>query len=127
MASASWSNTSATTPGTRSCHGVEASRAWKNTSGFWAVPRITGAVGRRRRSRCSSIASFDTSERTVSSSSSSTRLISCEVRNPSKKCRNGTRVRRVAACDTAAKSWASWTELAHNIANPVERAAMTSL
>ncbi len=55
------------------------------------------------------------------------RLISCDVRKPSKKCRNGTLALSVAACDTAAKSWASCTELAHSIAKPVERAAITSL
>ena len=27
--------------------GCEASRAWKKTSGFWAVPRTTGASGRQ--------------------------------------------------------------------------------
>ena len=54
-------------------------------------------------------------------------LISCEVRNPSKKWRNGIRERSVAACDTSAKSWASWTEPAASIAQPVARACMTSL
>ncbi len=49
------------------------------------------------------------------------------VRKPSKKCRNGTRVVSVVAWATAAKSAASWTLLAHSIANPVVRAAMTSL
>ncbi len=53
--------------------------------------------------------------------------ISWLVRKPSKKCRNGTRVRKVAACDTSAKSCASWTDEAHSIAQPVGRAAMTSL
>ncbi len=54
-------------------------------------------------------------------------MISWEVRKPSKKWRKGTRVRRLAAWETAAKSWASWTELAHSIAKPVVRAAITSL
>ncbi len=54
------------------------------------------------------------------------RLSSWEVRNPSKKCRNGTRVRRLAACATAARSCASCTELDASIAKPVVRAAMTS-
>jgi len=53
-------------------------------------------------------------------------LTSCEVRKPSKKCRNGTRQRRVAACATRAKSWASCTEDAHSIAQPVIRALITS-
>ncbi len=51
---------------------------------------------------------------------------SWEVRNPSKKCRNGTRLRRVAAWATRARSAASWTDPAESIAQPVERAAMTS-
>jgi len=68
-----------------------------------------------------------TSPASTSSAMSSMRLISCDVRNPSKKCRNGTRERNEAVCDTAAKSWASWTELAQSIAKPVVRAAMTSL
>ena len=53
--------------------------------------------------------------------------ISWEVRNPSKKCTNGTLERRVAAWATRAKSWASCTEDAASIAQPVERIAMTSL
>jgi hypothetical protein len=52
--------------------------------------------------------------------------ISCEVRKPSKKCRKGTRQRRVAACDTRARSCASWTELLASIAKPVLRVDMTS-
>ena len=59
--------------------------------------------------------------------SSSIVLISCDVRNPSKKCRNGTRDRSVAAWATSAKSCASCTELDASIANPVDRAAITSL
>ncbi len=49
------------------------------------------------------------------------------MRKPSKKCRNGTRDRSVAACATSAKSCASWTEPAASIAQPVERACITSL
>ena len=60
-------------------------------------------------------------------SSSAILLISCDVRKPSKKWRNGTRARRVAAWATRAKSWASWTEPAASIAQPVARACMTSL
>lgn len=55
------------------------------------------------------------------------RSIWWEVRKPSKKCRKGTREVRVAAWAMAAKSWASWTDDAHNMAQPVPRAAMTSL
>ena len=43
---------------------------------------------------------------------------SCDVRKPSKKCRNGTRARSVAAWATAAKSWASWTLPEASIAQP---------
>ena len=53
--------------------------------------------------------------------------ISCEVRNPSKKWRNGTRARRVAAWAIRAKSWVSCTELAASMAQPVVRACITSL
>ena len=51
---------------------------------------------------------------------------SCDVRKPSKKCRNGTRARSVAAWATAAKSCASWTLPAASIAHPVVRACITS-
>ncbi len=51
---------------------------------------------------------------------------SCDVRNPSKKCTNGTRVDSVAACATSARSWASWTEAEASSANPVWRTAITS-
>ena len=40
---------------------------------------------------------------------------------------NGIRARRVAAWATRAKSWASWTEPAASIAQPVVRACITSL
>ena len=53
-------------------------------------------------------------------------LTSWLVRKPSKKCRKGTRVRSVATCETAARSWASWTFEAHSMAQPVWRQAMTS-
>jgi hypothetical protein len=51
---------------------------------------------------------------------------SWEVRNPSKKCRKGTRASSVAAWATRARSWAAWTESEHNMAHPVVRAAITS-
>ena len=51
---------------------------------------------------------------------------SWEVRNPSKKCTNGTRVAIVAACATSARSWASCTDAEESIANPVCRTAITS-
>ncbi len=51
---------------------------------------------------------------------------SCEVRKPSKKWTNGTRVRSVAAWATSARSWASCTEAEDSSANPVWRTAMTS-
>ena len=49
------------------------------------------------------------------------------VRKPSKKCRNGTELFRVARWATRAMSWASWTELLASMAKPVWRQAMTSL
>ena len=51
---------------------------------------------------------------------------SCEVRNPSKKCTNGTRVASVAACATSARSCASCTDAEASCANPVCRTAITS-
>ena len=51
---------------------------------------------------------------------------SCEVRNPSKKCTNGTRVASVAACATSARSCASCTDADASNANPVARTAITS-
>jgi len=53
-------------------------------------------------------------------------LTSWEVRKPSKACRKGTRLARVAAWATAAMSMASWTEFENSIANPVARQAITS-
>ncbi len=53
-------------------------------------------------------------------------LSSWEVRNPSKKCTNGTRVRSVAACATSARSCASCTDAAASKAKPVWRTAITS-
>ena len=38
-------------PGTARWNGLAASRAWKNTSGFCAVPRTTGASGVSPRAR----------------------------------------------------------------------------
>ena len=52
--------------------------------------------------------------------------ISCEVRNPSKKCRNGMRDASVAACAISAPSCASCTEAEDSMAKPVVRAAITS-
>ncbi len=51
---------------------------------------------------------------------------SCEVRNPSKKCTNGTRVESVTACATSARSCASWTDAEASSAKPVCRTAITS-
>jgi hypothetical protein len=119
--------TCCTAPGTASWNGLAASRAWKKTSGFCAEPRRTGRSGDSPRSRCASTSSSRTIARRSSSDSTLILSISCDVRKPSKKCRNGTRVRSVAACATSAKSWASCTELAASIAHPVVRAAITSL
>ena len=48
------------------------------------------------------------------------------MRNPSKKCTNGTRVDSVAACATSAMSCASCTDAEASSANPVWRTAITS-
>ena len=48
------------------------------------------------------------------------------VRKPSKKCRKGTRARRVAAWQMAAKSWACWTLSELSMAKPVMRQDITS-
>ena len=64
--------------------------------------------------------------RISSSLSSVSVLISCEVRNPSKKCMNGTRDRSVAACASSAASCASCTELEASWAKPAARTAITS-
>ncbi len=114
-------------PGTASWKGLQASRAWKKTSGFWAVPRMTGVSEVRPRRRKASRSSSRIRARRSSGSRVAILLTSWLVRKPSKKCRNGTRDRSVAAWATAAKSCASWTELAASIAHPVARACMTSL
>ena len=54
------------------------------------------------------------------------RVISCDVRKPSKKCTNGTRDSSVAICAMAARSCASCTEADASCANPVARTAITS-
>ncbi len=61
-----------------------------------------------------------------SSSSSSIFATSCEVRKPSKKWTNGTRLFSVARWEMSAKSWASCTELEASRPNPVWRTAITS-
>jgi hypothetical protein len=119
--------TRSTICGTASWNGLAASRAWKNTSGFWAEPRSTGRSGVSPRSRCSWIFAASTSCSRSSGASCSILATSCEVRKPSKKCRNGTRASSVAAWAIAAMSCASWTEAEHSMAQPVVRAAMTSL
>ena len=65
--------------------------------------------------------------RMTSSSTSSIFDTSCEVRNPSKKCRNGIRLSSVAAWAISAKSIASCTLAELSMANPVVRASITSL
>ena len=64
--------------------------------------------------------------RIVSSAISNALLTSCEVRNPSKKWRNGTRDSRVAMWAISARSAASCTEPEESMAYPVERQAMMS-
>ena len=51
---------------------------------------------------------------------------SCEVRKPSKKWTNGTRVRRVATWAITARSWHSCTDADASSAKPVWRTAITS-
>ena len=126
MSAASSSNTCSTTPGTARWNGLAASRAWKNTSGFWAVPRTVGRSGDMPRSRIATRSSSRTRARRSSSASGRILAISWLVRNPSKKCRNGTRARSVATWATRARSCASCTDDEHNIAHPVVRACITS-
>ncbi len=52
--------------------------------------------------------------------------ISCEVRNPSKKCMKGTRERSATMWATPARSITSCTDEVASMAKPVWRAAMTS-
>jgi hypothetical protein len=59
----------------------------------------------------------------MSYSISSYVLISCDVRKPSKKCRNGSPVRIVVRCATAARSCASWTPFEQIIGTFVDRTA----
>ena len=87
---------------------------------------MNGRSGDSARPRCARTSSSGTSARTSSSESSSIVFSSCEVRNPSKKCTNGTRVRSVAACATSARSWASCTDAEASSAKPVWRTAITS-
>src|SRR5665213_3235443 len=87
---------------------------------------MNGRSGDSARPRCARINSSGTRARRSSSDSSSMVFNSCEVRNPSKKCTKGTRVRSVAACATSARSCASWTEAEASIAKPVCRIAITS-
>jgi hypothetical protein len=90
------------------------------------VPRNTGRFGFNARSRWAEIRFSSTTRRITSSSIISILATSCDVLNPSKKWRNGTRDSRVARWETNAMSWASWTEAEASMANPVCRAAITS-
>ena len=95
-------------------------------SGFWAVPRVTGCSGFRARARKAFKASRSSSDVSEASSMSSIFWISCEVRKPSKKCRNGTRAFRATRCATPARSITSCTDDVASMAKPVWRVAMTS-
>ena len=66
------------------------------------------------------------SARAVSTHALSIFATSCEVRNPSKKCRKGTRLAIEARVAIAAKSCASWTLPLASRPKPVWRTAMTS-
>ena len=116
-----------TTSGTAAWNGVHASRAWKNTSGFWALPRSIGRSGSSPRERCACTRSSSIMALICSTVGSSTVFSSWLVRNPSKKCRKGTRQASVAACAMTAMSAASCTLGEQSIAKPVVRAAITSL
>ena len=65
--------------------------------------------------------------RMSSSLSCSILFTSCDVRKPSKKCRNGTRASSVDAWAIIAMSCASWTESPASMAQPVLRQDITSL
>ncbi len=78
------------------------------------------------RSRKAASAAGSTMEAMSAFSNGITLDSSWEVRKPSKKCRNGTRVVSVALCATRARSCASCTELEESMAHPVARTAMTS-
>jgi hypothetical protein len=102
------------------------SRDWKNTSGFWAVPRSTGCSGDRARARWAATRWSSIIARTVSGSTATILATSWEVRKPSKKWITGMRPARVAAWAMRAISWASCTELLARSAQPVARQAITS-
>ncbi len=87
---------------------------------------MKGCSGERARARCARTRSSGTSATRSSSESSSIVFSSWLVRNPSKKWTNGTRLSRVAIWATAARSWASCTEVEASSAAPVWRTAMTS-
>ena len=61
-----------------------------------------------------------------SKSQTATFWISCEVRKPSKKFRNGTLPSMAARWATGARSMTSWTLPSASMAKPVWRQAMTS-
>jgi hypothetical protein len=75
---------------------LAASRAWKKTSGFWAVPRSTGRLGFSAARRCRDQLLVDQRAQVVVVEQRD--LVDLvEVRKPSKKWRNGTRDSSVAA------------------------------
>ena len=90
------------------------------------MPRIVGCSGSRARARKASTYLSSIISRIVSIGISSIFWTSCEVRKPSKKWRNGTRLSSVDAWATIAMSCASCTELEQSIAKPVWRHAITS-
>ena len=92
------------------------------------MPRTNGMLPDRARGRDGArTRSSSIIARIWSSLSNARVLISCEVRNPSKKCRNGTRDSSVAAWAISALSCASCTEPEHSSAKPEARTAITSL
>ncbi len=87
---------------------------------------MNGRSGESARRRWAATSSSSISARRSSSESFSIFATSCEVRNPSKKWRKGTRASRVAIVEIAAMSCASCTDEEQSIAKPVVRAAITS-
>ena len=88
-------------------------------SEFWAVPRVTGFSGFNARLRNSDNALVSSSLMSASSSIISIFWISCEVRNPSKKCMNGTRDLMAIRWAMPARSITSCTLPEASMAKPV--------
>ena len=95
-------------------------------SGFCAVPRVTGCSGLSAAARKAFSASRSSIAVRAASSISSIFWISCDVRKPSKKCRNGTRALSETMWAMPARSITSCTDEVASMAKPVWRVAITS-